>query len=562
MFSGARSVQKPLSFLMLRSLLCALLALVVLPQPALHAQDAPSPVVEGTLVGHDGTALPVSHLHVLPYDNDRTRSHPVGSDPSFRAPLDTTGVVTLRFTGQNHEMQDATVLARPGDTIGVDVRLGTFSRPDSLDLKVFGTFNDFSYQSGTLPMEERDDGTFAAVVPTPDDSLTYGVLGTEPDGTQLDRLEYAGDGDYRAVLATPKDSTTITYDPSAVPRGDTDPTVEFRDPASTAARYAAFVDNAEALHEAYVDEMRAADDREERKALSDTFDWSPNHERLDRALQSDPPTQIANAYRAAYLDHTFSPDSTVAKEALNTIPAASPLWGLAGLNGTIRAGGGMEAHEPFAYEVLRKHPSDEVKSRTLFALLVQADENDKAEKQKLIYSWMEGEYPDASIMRLVRERYAPNRAIQPGKPVPEFEVAALRDTTKTFTTSSFEGQYVLLDFWATWCGPCIEELPTLRKADSTYGDDGFAILSLSLDDARSTVTNFLQDREMPWKHAFLDQGFESKTADRFEVVGIPKPVLVGPEGQIVATSADVRGEKLLKTLEKHLGSASDASASN
>ncbi len=67
---------------------------------------------------------------------------------------------------------------------------------------------------------------------------------------------------------------------------------------------------------------------------------------------------------------------------------------------------------------------------------------------------------------------------------------------------------------------------------------------------------------MPWKHAFVEGGFESDVAGRFEVVGIPKPILIGPDGQIVATASDLRGEDLLKTLEEHLGPTADASASN
>jgi thiol-disulfide isomerase/thioredoxin len=196
------------------------------------------------------------------------------------------------------------------------------------------------------------------------------------------------------------------------------------------------------------------------------------------------------------------------------------------------------------------------------SLLHRAGQTDAEEKQKLLYSWMEAEYADTRYIRIARSRYAPDRAVQAGKPAPRFEVSALRDTSKTFTPAAFEDQYVLLDFWATWCGPCIAELPTLRKADSTYAGDNFTILSLSFDGARSTVTDFLRDRDMPWKHAFVEDGFESEIADRFEVSGLPKPILLGPDGRIVATESDLRGEDLMKTLEKHLGPSAGDPASN
>jgi thiol-disulfide isomerase/thioredoxin len=399
-----------------------------------------------------------------------------------------------------------------------------------------------------------------ATVPSPSDSLTYGVLGARPDGTQFDRVTYARRGNYRPVVAAPSDSTTITYDPDAVPRSDAEPTVTFRDPASPAARYAAFVQDVEARQEAFTDAMQAAD-RAERRAISDTFDWAPNRTRLASALEKDLPSSTANAYRVAYLAHTFDADSTVAKAVLSTMPASSPLWGVeqGGLfQRAVYTAGGPRAHEDLAYEILRENPSDQVRAATLSMLLRRAAQNDETEKQELLYAWMEAEHADSRYMRFARARYAPDRAIQVGKPAPEFSVAALRDTAKTFTRASFEGRYVLLDFWATWCSPCIDELPTLRKADSTYGGDDFTILSLSFDDRRSTVTDFLKDREMPWQHAFAEGGFDSKVANQFEVVGIPKPILLGPNGRIVATEKDLRGEALLETLNEHLGPTADA----
>ena len=529
------------------------------------AQDGPSPVVEGTIVGHDGEALTTSHVHVRPYGTEPVRSLSVGDARSFSAALDTTGVVELQFTGHNHEAHTATVLVNPGDTVGVDVRLGTFPEPDTFDVKVFGEFNDFSLQQGTIPMERRDDGTYAATVPSPGDSLTYGILGARSDGTEFDRLTYANHGDYRLVLATPSDSAQVTFDPSAIPRSDQGPTVTFRDTNSVAAQYAAYVEALSSRREDFISALREADSRADRKALSDTFDWSPNRKRLEAALKNDRPADVKNAYRAAYLEKTFETDSTLTREALSVIPASSPLWGLGGGNivaGAISNAGGTDAHRDFAYKILRETPLDAVKAGVLLKLLIASDKEDAEAKQTLLYSWLESEYPDSRYLRIASSRYAPDRSIQKGKQAPEFEVAGLRDSTKSVRSSSFEGQYVLLDFWATWCGPCIEELPTLRKAYEEYGDDNFAILSLSFDQDRATVTDFLEDEEMPWMHAFVEEGFQSDLADKYEVVGIPKPILLGPDGTIVETSADLRGEELLDTLKEHLEGGTPTSSAN
>jgi hypothetical protein len=87
-----------------------------------------------------------------------------------------------------------------------------------------------------------------------------------------------------------------------------------------------------------------------------------------------------------------------------------------------------------------------------------------------------------------------------------------------------------------------------------YRDDGFTILSLSFDDRPDDVTQFRSEGEhtMPWLHAFVTGGFRSTLATTFGVVGIPKPILVGADGSIVATSG-LRGEELDKTLATGVG---------
>lgn len=112
----------------------------------------------------------------------------------------------------------------------------------------------------------------------------------------------------------------------------------------------------------------------------------------------------------------------------------------------------------------------------------------------------------------------------------------------------------MIDFWATWCGPCVGEMEALHKAYAKFKDKNFVILSVSFDASPQDVLKFRQDKwQMPWLHAFADQGFDSKMAKDFETIGIPHPILVDTAGTIVATEEDLRGESLEKTLEKYLG---------
>jgi thiol-disulfide isomerase/thioredoxin len=125
--------------------------------------------------------------------------------------------------------------------------------------------------------------------------------------------------------------------------------------------------------------------------------------------------------------------------------------------------------------------------------------------------------------------YAPGSDIQKGKSVPAFEVAALQPDEEAYIHDSFEGTYVLIDFWIPWCAPCYGELPHLREAQAQHGDN-LTILSVSLAGTRVSVESTVNEYEMPWEHAIAKEGFDSRIAEQFNVVRIPKPILIGPEG--------------------------------
>ena len=162
--------------------------------------------------------------------------------------------------------------------------------------------------------------------------------------------------------------------------------------------------------------------------------------------------------------------------------------------------------------------------------------------------------PGDALARDARKRFDAPLKTRPGLPAPPFSVPSLADPAVVYTLDTFKGRTVLLEFWATWCPYCVAELPFVHKAWERYKDRNFEILSFSLDKRASDVAPFRKAKlPMPWKHAFLPGAKLNPVAEAYGAAGIPKYVLVGPDGVILASGSELRGEKLQGTLEKALG---------
>ncbi len=120
---------------------------------------------------------------------------------------------------------------------------------------------------------------------------------------------------------------------------------------------------------------------------------------------------------------------------------------------------------------------------------------------------------------------------------------------KSVSLSSYRGKYVLVDFWASWCGPCREENPNVVRAYNQFKDKNFEVLSISVDANRAAWVNAVKEDGLPWTQV-LDLKGKNSTALAYAVTGIPDNVLIDPQGKIVATG--LRGAGLQAALSKFL----------
>ena len=117
-----------------------------------------------------------------------------------------------------------------------------------------------------------------------------------------------------------------------------------------------------------------------------------------------------------------------------------------------------------------------------------------------------------------------------------------------FDIAQYKGKVVLVDFWATWCGPCVAELPNVKDVYAKYHDRGFEVVGISLDNDADALTKFVKDEQIAWPIVF-EEGHP--LAKQYGVTAIPTAVLINREGKVVTLSA--RGEKLGELVDELVG---------
>lgn len=181
---------------------------------------------------------------------------------------------------------------------------------------------------------------------------------------------------------------------------------------------------------------------------------------------------------------------------------------------------------------------------------------DAANKRKLseiepLFLKLSKEVRQMTNARQLEARFLAERSVKIGNKAPDFSQP---DTEgKMIRVSDFKGQYVLIDFWASWCSPCRAENPNLLKAYNKYKSKGLEVLAVSLDDTKgkNAWLKAIKDDGLPWVHVADLKGWSNEAAVLYGVRAVPQNYLVDPKGNIVAIN--IKGENLHQELAKIFG---------
>lgn len=201
---------------------------------------------------------------------------------------------------------------------------------------------------------------------------------------------------------------------------------------------------------------------------------------------------------------------------------------------------------PFLESLIRDCPAPAEKPKLLYSLLCNASSEEIPEAGRY-YTELIADYPESAqaTMAIANARKLKLSKNKKGDPLPSFSVASLENQSERITNETLKGKFTLIDFWATWCGPCVKQFPNLEKVYAKYKDRGLEILSINLDKEVKTAADFRNKRyKLPWLNGFAGEDNKS-LMDLFEFNAIPRILLIDKDGVIISSSyAELTDENL------------------
>ena len=171
------------------------------------------------------------------------------------------------------------------------------------------------------------------------------------------------------------------------------------------------------------------------------------------------------------------------------------------------------------------------------------------ERLKPMYDRLSEEMKSSPYGQVITQRYRDAKITAVGEIAPDFTL--LTPEGDSLSLYSVKAKVKVLDFWASWCGPCLREVPNVKKVYDKFHDKGFEILSVSLDDKKDNWVNAIEKNDLDWGHVSSLKGWSCPVAKLYNVSGVPAMLLIDKEGKIVATK--LRGDLLMEKVAEQFG---------
>jgi thiol-disulfide isomerase/thioredoxin len=446
--------------------------------------------------------------------------------------------------------------------------------------RVIGDFNKFDTDSA-VPMTRAQDGRWVASIPFRGDSSRFQILGVGAGARHSwmrgVRAAVVHDSattiEFGGVLRPERDSLHFSFDSTGVPRRDL-PAVVMTASSDTAlvranairveledfvTTHRQFADAGYINKDSVIAGIRTRAGRYLDAAVDRRL-------RLSAAVSELYATVFIGRHRSDSLDRlasrayfdTYSPSELPTSDGTTFSMFDNATWHLVSVTGSAADSAAARAeyvdrllkrHLPFARNTrLPKRIRSFAYIDALFAaqMLNTSPALDSLIEEAIAFS------PEDQRLPSLRLAFGSKRPLRVGTAFPAFRLETLYGIGAAHTNAIFTGKLTLLDFWGTWCAPCVQQLPFLEKVYAQFKDRGFQILSISSDPNVQTVADFRRTKfPMPWFHALVGSP-DAPAVTALGVIAWPTLVLVDSTGTIITVNDGLRDEALQRTIERLL----------